>query len=109
VKRFSSALMVLLAVVALLWGNCLSCPQMIMGGQGGSHSCCHKPQPAQAKCHTQDMQHFVNAQTHAPVAPVVLGLSTTPEVELALSEVIAPAVILHAPPGNPILITHLRV
>jgi len=55
-----------LAILAMLWGNCLSCPQMT-----DAHSCCHKTQPASADCHTQDLQHFVKAEGSQPFVAVL--------------------------------------
>ena len=74
VRKFSILLTISL-LLAMLWGNCLSCPQM-----ADAHSCCHKTQPASAVCHRQSLQHFVKAEgsrpfvavlapTPAPVAP----------------------------------------
>lgn len=79
--------MVALAVVAMLWGNCLSCPDMFaaMTSHQADHSCCHKPQPASVKCHTQGMQHFVQAETHTVGAPAVAELAE-PVAPAALPE-----------------------
>jgi hypothetical protein len=104
--------MVTLALVAMLWGNCLSCPDMLAAtaSHQPDHSCCHKPQPAQVKCHTQSMQHFVQAETHAPVAPVAAELAETPALAmLPVRWTSAPLPALHAPPGSPTLSTTLRI
>jgi hypothetical protein len=78
VRKFSISVTVALVLMAMLWGNCLSCPQMT-----AAHSCCHKPQPASAACHTQGLQHFVKAERPAPAAPSVA----------VLADVAAPAVL----------------
>jgi hypothetical protein len=86
VRKFSILLTISLALLALLWGNCLSCPQM-----ADAHSCCHKTQPASAACHTQNLQHFVRADTSAPsgallaVAPVPLAPPTFHIVSLTFT------------------------
>jgi len=96
--------MVTLAVAALLWGNCLSCPQMT------SHSCCPKPQSASFQCHTENMRHFVKAHVPAPGAPMVAALAEAPAAEIPLpQQVTATPPDLHAPPGNPGIPTNLRV
>jgi hypothetical protein len=96
--------MVTLAVAALLWGNCLSCPQMT------SHSCCPKPQSASFQCHTENMQHFVKADGPAPSAPMAAELAAAPAAEtLRPQQVAATSPDLHAPPGSPGIFTNLRV
>jgi hypothetical protein len=66
VRKFSILLTISLAILAMLWGNCLSCPQM-----ADAHSCCHKTRPASADCHTQNLQHFVKAETSQPFVGVL--------------------------------------
>jgi hypothetical protein len=96
VRKFSISLTVALVLAAMLWGNCLSCPQMT-----APHSCCHKSQPASAACHTQGMQHFVKAEKTAPVAPSIAVLPDAPAPavlpELRISARIA---TLLTPPGG---------
>jgi hypothetical protein len=92
--------MVALALLAMLWGNCLSCPE-IMAGHQPAHSCCHKPQPASTSCHTQGLQHFVNAETPAPVVPHVAVLAEIPAPPvLADRRTPAPLVNMRTPPGE---------
>jgi hypothetical protein len=104
--------MVALAVLALLWGNCLSCPDMMaaMAVHQPDHNCCHKPQPAQAKCHTQDMQHFMKAEAPAPSLPVVAELAELPApVAMPVQWEDAPLPAEHAPPDRITLPTALRI
>ena len=44
------------------------------------HSCCHKPQPASAACHTQNLQNFVKVEKTAPAAPVVAVIADVPSL-----------------------------
>jgi hypothetical protein len=104
--------MAALALVAMLWGNCLSCPDMLwaMTSHQADHSCCHKPQPASAQCHTEDMRHFVKANTHAPIAPAVTVLAELPvSASLSVHWLSAPLPSLHAAPETPNLLTTLRI
>jgi hypothetical protein len=96
VRKFSISLMVALVLVAMLWGNCLSCPQVT-----AAHSCCHKPQPASAACHTQSLQHFVKAETPAPTVPAVALLAEVPATTAELPELRISARIANVltPPG----------
>lgn len=111
VRTFSSALMVALVVVAMLWGNCLSCPEVraVAGSNQSSHSCCHKPHPASAKCQTEGLSHFVKADSGVPVAPVVVTLSDYSFAEVPVpSWAGTPRPVWHSPPGNSFPIT-LRI
>lgn len=94
-RKFSISLTIALVLVAMLWGNCLSCPQIAT-----AHSCCHKPQPASAACHTQSMQHFVKAERPAPVAPSVALLAEVPAPAVVPAlQFSAPIATLLTPPG----------
>lgn len=104
VKRASISIMVTLAVAAMLWGNCLTCPQMT------AHRCCPKPQPASFQCHTENMQHFVKADGPAPSAPAAAELAEAPVIGAPAPQRLATTLpIWHAPPGSPGTSTNLRV
>jgi len=112
VKKVSSALMGALAVAAMLWGNCLSCPEMIAAAKfhQPAHSCCHKPQPVSLRCPMQGMQHFVKADAPAPGAPVAAELADLPATNAVAPQWLAAALpIRHPPPGSPGVSTTLRI
>jgi predicted amidophosphoribosyltransferase len=100
-------MMVLLVVAALFFGNCFSCPQMLLAWQSHrpAHNCCPHPgpQPASAGCQTQSMQHFVKAGDSAAqplMVPVAAELVEAPASSvLANADLIVPAPAEHAPPG----------
>ena len=77
-RTFSTSLMVLLVVAALFFGNCFSCPRMLLAWQSQQplHNCCPSSQPVSASCQSQDMQHFVKADNGAqpPMVPVAAEL-----------------------------------
>ena len=103
--------MVALAVVALLWGNCFSCPDMIAlaASHPSPHSCCHKPQPS-TNCHTQNLQQFVQADAHAPVAQTVAELTELPAVPAPVTAwALETRTTLHSPPEPPNLPATLRI
>jgi len=111
-RKLLSSATVALAVAAMLWGNCLSCPDMLaaMTSHQPDHSCCHKPQPAPVACHTQAMQHFVKAETHSVAMPAVAELAELPAaVALPAAWAAARLPVQHAPPGNLTLLTTLRI
>ena len=65
--------LVALIVSALFWGNCLSCPQMLLSRAAPSHGCCkHKRAPG---CNTQDLRHFVKTDSASPVSPQPAALA----------------------------------
>jgi hypothetical protein len=56
------------------------------------------------------MQHFVKADTHAPIAPAVTVLAELPvSASLSVLWLSAPLPSLHAPPEAPNLLTTLRI
>ena len=108
-RAFCNSLMAALVVVALFWGNCFSCPQMLLQAmQKQAHSCCHKktqtPAPAKVDCQSQGLQTFLKADQGAPQlallphrAPVVL-----PEPAVRLEA--APPAVREAVPLAPLTI-----
>jgi len=96
--------MMLLVVAALFFGNCFSCPQMLLSSQSHQpqHNCCPGPQPVSASCQAQGMQHFVKADSGAQpvILPVAAELIEAPApFVLPNAPVIIPAAAEHAPPG----------
>jgi hypothetical protein len=104
-RTVSTSLMVLLVVAALFFGNCFSCPQMLLAGQSHQprHNCCPGPQPVSASCQVQGMQHFVRAEdnsTQPSVLPVAAELIEAPgAVVLSNAPFTVPIAAEHAPPG----------
>jgi hypothetical protein len=104
-RTFSIPLTVLLVVAALFFGNCFSCPQMLLAGQSHrpAHNCCPHPQPASAGCQTQAVQHFVKAGDSGAqplMAPVAAGIVEVPASAVVSSApVLVPTFAEHAPPG----------
>lgn len=92
--------MAALVVVALFWGNCFSCPQVLLAAQ--KHQCCPhgkagphgKADPSE--CQTQGLRNFVKAdpvESGAPaLASVTVPVATFIETPLAVtsSEVLPP-------------------
>ena len=107
--KISSALMVTLAVAAMLWGNCLSCPNRL-AAQQSDHSCCHKPKPAPTPCHTEDLQQFVQVERHASAAPAMAVAAELTAAYVPVRSWISTTVtVWHAPPELTRISTSLRV
>jgi hypothetical protein len=94
-RTLCSSLMAALVVMALFFGNCLSCPQMLAQG---AHRCCHRSQPGTAKCQSQGLQSFVKsgdaggqarpatAGSIGPAAVPAARVFPAPEAMLALAD-----------------------
>ena len=91
-------MMAALIVVALFWGNCLSCPQMLLAAT--SHSCCHRTKSAGTSCQSQGLQHFLKAapETQTPAIAVVAAVAPAIAVSLPQGALVAPVEVEHAPP-----------
>ncbi len=78
-RQASNILMATLIVAALLFGNCLSCPQVMMAvaSHQPGHGCCHRPSPSKIDCHSQALSHFVKAQG-ASLTPMFASLGAAP-------------------------------
>jgi hypothetical protein len=106
-RTVSTSVMVLLVIAALFFGNCLSCPQMLLAwrSHGPLHNCCPRPhpQPAPAGCQAQGLQHFVRAGDSGAqpiVAPVAAEFVEAPASSVpANAAFMVPARAEHAPPG----------
>jgi hypothetical protein len=68
-----NSLMAALVVVALFWGNCFSCPQVLLAAQ--KHSCCPHGKAGPSECKTQGLRNFVKAEKAAPVSPPAVGMA----------------------------------
>ena len=79
-RAFYTSVMALLVVVALFWGNCYSCPQVLLAA--ASHGCCHRSKAPKTDCQTQGLRNFVKAEKAAPVAsmPVEVAKAAPPAV-----------------------------
>ena len=96
--------MVLLVVAALFFGNCFSCPQMLLAWHSHQpqHDCCPGPQPVSAGCQNQGMQHFVKADSGARpvILPADAELIESPAlIVLPNTPFTVPIAAEHAPPG----------
>jgi len=101
-RRVSSSLMAALIVVALFWGNCLSCPQMLIAvaAHQPAHSCCHKTKSAGTTCQSQGLQHFLKTGPEVRTAAVAVVAAVAPVVAVSLLQgaLAAPVEVEHGPP-----------
>ena len=110
-KAFSNSVLAALIVAALFWGNCFSCPQLLLSlAQSAPHGCCKRSAPVTRTCSTNVLKHFVKADP----APVTLP-ATEPVEALAFAPTPAPpqlAVVIelpHSPPDLLALNSLLRI
>ena len=89
--------MALLVVAALFWGNCYSCPQMLLAG---NHSCCHHGKSSKtSECTTQGLRSFVKAEKDSavPALPVAAVQPPAPEWLEPAEPESAPLPVLSSP------------
>jgi hypothetical protein len=82
-----NSVMAALVVAALFWGNCFSCPQILLAAQ--KHHCCPHGKADPSECKTQGLRNFVKAEkaaqaTPAPVATVAIAPPLTPRLSATL-------------------------
>jgi hypothetical protein len=97
-RTFSTSAMALLIIAALFWGNCFSCPQLLVAQK---HGCCPHSKSAKTECQTQGLKNFVKAEKSAPAAITVAAVADLPA---PASEFAAPLLVprleAHAPPDT---------
>jgi hypothetical protein len=113
-RTVSSSVMAVLVFAAMLWGNCLSCPQMwaAAANHHDPHSCCHHGQTVKVDCQSQGLHNFVKADpaTHVPALAVMIEQAA---VNLTAALPIAPVEVAsavgHAPPDLLCLHSSFRI
>jgi hypothetical protein len=67
--------MAVLVIVALFWGNCFSCPQLLQSAisHQAAHGCCHKSKDTRTQCQTQGLRHFVKSAVDFPAPDAVVS------------------------------------
>ena len=95
-------MMAALIVAALFWGNCLSCPQMLLTvvAHQPAHSCCHRSKSAGTSCQSQGLQHFLKAgpELQTPAVAVAAAVAPATAVSPPQGAKVAPVEVEHAPP-----------
>jgi hypothetical protein len=94
-----NSFMAALVVVALFWGNCFSCPQILLAAQ--KHHCCPHGKSNASECKTQGLRSFVKAEKAAPTvpAPVTAAIIAPPPTTPRLSATLVfPAPPKYTPP-----------
>ena len=109
-------MMAALIVAALFWGNCLSCPQMLLAvaAHQPAHNCCHKTKSAGTGCQSQGLQHFLKAgpELQTPAVAVVAAVAAmAPAIAVSLPQgaMVAPVEVEHAPPDLLALHSSFRI
>lgn len=95
-----SSFLAVLVLVALFWGNCLSCPQLLLQAKADPHSCCHKNKKDTPKCDSAALQNFVKAPAVSTPPPAIAAVIP---VGFELEMTAAPAATVEYIPAAPIL------
>jgi hypothetical protein len=111
-RTFLTSAMAVLVIVALFWGNCLSCPQVLSAAahHRSSHGCCPKSQQSKDDCQTQVLRHFVKADPGV-TAPALATVGVAQQGVPPAPELVAlvPATPLHFPPDLVSLNSSFRI
>ena len=98
-RAFSNSLMAALVVMALFWGNCFSCPQILLAAQ--KHGCCPHGKSESKECKTQGLRNFVKADPVVKIAPAAVEIVLT-QAQMATRQLlltaIAPLPLCFSPP-----------
>jgi hypothetical protein len=96
--------MTLLVVMALFWGNCFSCPQILLNlkAHNTAHECCKRNhKPVSKGCGTQGLQHFLSSDSAAQQQTMPLAEAVVPAPvlhEIPQSVVVGASIPLYSPP-----------
>jgi hypothetical protein len=109
-KSFSNSVLAALIVAALFWGNCFSCPQLLLSlAQKAPHGCCKRSAPVKTTCTTTVLKHFVKADPVAVTAPAAAPAAVTAFVPApAASGFPVLSNVVHSPPDL-LELTSLRI
>jgi len=91
--------MAALVITALFWGNCFSCPQILLAAQ--RHHCCPHGKADPTECKTQGLRNFVKAEQAAQIAPPAVVAVLQPHM-VALPLIVpatVPAPAIYTPPN----------
>ena len=88
--------MVALVVAALFWGNCFSCPQILVSAQ--KHSCCPHGKANPGECKTQGLRNFVKAEKATQIASAVAVTAVI--AAPAATALLSAASLVPAPPES---------
>jgi hypothetical protein len=118
-RAVSNSLLAVLLLGALLWGNCFSCPQLLLSlaAHAPSHGCCKhsdkQPATSQDKCQSYALKHFVKAD---PTPELQLPASVSMPFTVAGTQPVLPAapkvvvgIIPHSPPDLAVLNSTFRI
>jgi hypothetical protein len=98
-RTFSTSIMALLVVAALFWGNCFSCPQLLLAAH--KHPCCPHTKPIKNECQTVGLKNFVKVDNGTPDAPAPATIAVLEHEQTSTYFPVcmpAPNVLGHAPP-----------
>lgn len=117
-RTVSSSLLAVLVLAALFWGNCLSCPQMLlsMGAGVPAHGCCqHGKTPVSSRdnCQSFGLKHFVKAgpamQAPARTVQSLPMAATAPAMHVYAAECATFVEFFYSPPDREILNSTFRI
>ncbi|HJT86275.1 MAG TPA: hypothetical protein VJ732_00430 [Bryobacteraceae bacterium] len=110
-RALSSAVMAIVVTIALFWGNCFSCPQLLLAlhEHQPAHQCCHKTSTTPAGCQLQVLGHFVKADIGAHAPPVAVLARVPAPAAPVFQAAVTVAAAEYSPPDLLSLHSTLRI
>jgi len=110
-RAFSNSVLAALIVAALFWGNCFSCPQLLLSfAEKAPHGCCKRSAPVTRTCTTDVLKHFVKADPVVVAVPAVAPAEEAAFVPSPIAHNFSITLeIPHSPPDLLALTSLLRI
>jgi hypothetical protein len=79
-RAASTWVLAALVLAALFWGNCFSCPQVLLSAKSDTNCCPHSQhQPVKKQCQTQGLQNYVKVNLDLLALAPLAALATAHE------------------------------
>ena len=111
-RALSTSALAALIVVALFWGNCFSCPQLLLlvTQRAPAHGCCKRPVPIDRTCQNYSLKNFVKADPAGVTPPAVSAIAPAPLFAATLPEQPTPVrEVAYSPPDRQALHSTFRI
>ncbi len=117
-KALANSLLAVVLLGALLWGNCLSCPQLLLSlaSRSAAHGCCpptgKTPVPTNNDCQSFGLKHFVKTDAtpqlrlpQSALAEIVVAVARNLPVAAGRAALTVP----YSPPDLEVLNSSIRI
>ena len=112
-RALSTSALSVLVVLALFWGNCFSCPQLLLlvtQQHQAPHGCCKRPVPVERTCQNLSLKNFVKADPAKITPPAASVIAALPLPAAAVpAEPSSTTEIPYSPPDRQALHSTFRI